>query len=220
MKKSEMQAHNLEYEAKMDCARAAEREGLYRAALDAAVSAWENIEGMMQYSKKYEEEEFVKIDAIDLILRYSPLLLDSKRLKLLEDLLETRKRIPRNADDDLKSKLATAYAQIKDNHRLWSHIEGNPEARQDDLRQVLGADQTYWRAVAESWEHMGLVVRQPDGGSYRLALTTRMGQIVPAKCPSCGHIDEAPKAMFLEQTDCPKCKSSVLFVLVSRRSPP
>lgn len=215
MTKSEMEHHNFEYGSKMERAQAAEGQGLYRVAVDAAMLAWDNIEGMMQFSKRYGEEDLVRVDAINFILKYSPLLLDSKRLKLLEDLLRARKRITKNADEDLKAKLDEGYAHIKDNHRLWTHIEANPGARQDQLREILGGDQTYWRSVTESWDRMGLIVREPADRSFRLSLTTRMGQIVSAKCPSCGHVHEAPKAMFLEEVNCPTCGTSVSFVLLA-----
>ena len=101
------------------------------------------------------------------------------------------------------------------NHSLWDHLERHPEARQDELRTVLGGDQETWRAVAERWEKMGLLRRTPEGGSYRLALITRMGQVVPGKCPTCGEVVEAPKSMFLEETTCPECTQSVQFTILS-----
>jgi DNA-binding IclR family transcriptional regulator len=101
------------------------------------------------------------------------------------------------------------------NHRLWAYLEKHGEVRQDQLRQLLGGDQDHWRWLSESWEHMGLVSRTPEGGSYRVRLSTRMGQVVPAKCPSCGKVSEAPKAMFLEKMTCLDCNKRVLFVLLS-----
>ena len=68
----------------------------------------------------------------------------------------------------------------------------------------------------EAWEKMGLVERtpEPQGNSYRVALATRMGQVISAKCPSCGEIAQAPKAMFLEPTPCPHCNSAESFVFL------
>jgi uncharacterized OB-fold protein len=45
-------------------------------------------------------------------------------------------------------------------------------------------------------------------------LATRMGEVVAGKCPSCGKIERAPKAMLIEQMKCPDCHVDVSFVLV------
>jgi hypothetical protein len=214
-KKVELEAHRDAYEAKMEAARQAEHLGLYQHAVQLAVSAWENIDGMMQYKRKYEDAEFKSIAAIELVLRYAPLLFHFESLAKLESLLRTEKRIDKNASDDLASSVASAMTEMWANRRLFNFIEANPECRQDSLRSHLDGDQEYWRWVAEAWEKMGLVCRTPEGGSYRLALATRMGQLVDGKCPGCGHIDRAPKAMFLEEIACPSCGRAVWFVLLS-----
>jgi hypothetical protein len=100
-----------------------------------------------------------------------------------------------------------------DAHRMWNHIEEHPETMQDGLRATLGGHQGRWRSIAEAWEKMGVLRRIPQGGSYRLAFITRLGEVVAAKCPSCGDVLEAPKAMWLEHTECPTCHSSVSFVI-------
>ena len=107
--------------------------------------------------RRYKEEEFETINAIDLALKYAPLLLDFESLDELEQLLKDRKRIEKNTSHDLNDKLATARTQMWEAHRLWDHLERNPHSRQSELRQVLGGDQAQWRAIAELWEKMGLL---------------------------------------------------------------
>jgi hypothetical protein len=149
------------------------------------------------------------------VLRYAPLLLDVRPLNELEKLLASYKRVLKESFTVLTGRLTQARAHICENHRLWTHLEQNPGAEQDALRQVLGGEEERWRSVAENWERMGLLNRIPAGRSYRLTLCTRMGEIVRGKCPACGHLDEAPKAMFLEQMACPKCRARVVFVLLA-----
>jgi hypothetical protein len=218
LKKAEMEAHRREYQSRMAEAFSAERKGLYRAAVAAALSAWDFIDGMMQYERKYEERQFASVSAIDMILKYAPLLLDFRCLDRLEGLLEDFKRIERDTSDDLGERLKTARAQMWDNRRLWEHLELHPGARQDELRQVLGNDQEYWRSVCHAWDRMGLLQRIAAAGSYTLTLSTRLGQVISAKCPSCGNRAQAPKAMFLEQLECQKCGTAVLFVILSDES--
>ena len=219
MKKAEMEKHRMEYRALMDQARAALQEGLYRNAVKAALSSWDHVDGMMQFERKYENREFTSIESIELVLRYAPLLLDSQSLDRLASLLKSQRRIDKNTSVSLDDKLAKARAQIWDAHKLWEYLEGHPDTRQDELRQILGGEQEEWRSAAEAWEKMGLVRRTPEGRSYRLALSTRMGEIVSGKCPSCGAVAEAPKAMFLEELTCQYCQASGVFVILSRRAP-
>ncbi len=215
MKKAEMETHRYHYHARMAKARAAQKKGLFRDAVSVAFSSWEFIDGMMQYERRYEDKEFDGIEAIDLVLRFAPLLLDFGALDKLEDLLKQNRRINRNTEENLATRLAEERALLKDIHRLWNLLERHPGILQNELRQHLGGKQDRWRDVAEDWEKMGLIRRTHADGSYRLALATRLGEIVPAKCSSCGTVSEAPKAMMLEDTACPHCRSVVPFVLVT-----
>ena len=219
MKKAEMEDHAEAYRSLMASAKVAESQGLYRAAVDASISAWEHIDGMMQYGIKYEKDTFSSISAIETVLKYAQLLFDSRSLQSLDELLESRKRIEKNTSISVVEKLETARLKMWDNHRLWAYLERHGEVRQDNLRELLGGSQDHWRWLAESWSKMGLVKRTPENGSYRLSLSTRMGQVVPAKCPSCGKISEAPKGMFFEKMSCPKCHKRVMFVLIAAGNP-
>ena len=216
MKKAEMEHHCREYRAWMSKAQSAHQEGLYREAVEAALSSWDYIDGMMQYERRYEDREFDGIKAIDMVLKYAPLLLDFRNFDKLEALLKNQRRIEKNTSESLGDRLTQARTLMWDAHRMWDHLEQHGETRQDKLSRVLGGEQDQWRMVAETWEKMGLLQRTPEGGSYRLALSTRMGKVVSAKCPSCGAVAEAPKAMFLEDMSCPHCRAKVLFVLLPK----
>lgn len=215
MKKAEMEHHQERYQSLMSDARAAEQAGLYRIAIEKALASWEHIDGMMQYERRYGSKEFRSIPAIDLTLKYAPLLLDFTSLDALEGLLKDRRRIEKNTSDSLGEKLAAARTLMRDAHRLWDHLEWNPRSRQDGLRRVLGGDQDQWRSMAEAWEKMGLLRREPESGTYRLSLSTRMGEVVAGKCPACGSIVEVPKAVCLEKMACPECEATALFVILS-----
>lgn len=140
--------------------------------------------------------------------------MDSASLEQLDTLLLERKRIDKNASDDLADELSVAVAQLWDCRRLWRHLEANPCARQDALRRTLGGDQETWRAIAESWEQLGLLMRTPEGGSYRLEFRTRMDNPITAKCGLCGVIVKGAKSKLLEPRTCPKCKSPSEFTLL------
>jgi uncharacterized OB-fold protein len=99
-------------------------------------------------------------------------------------------------------------------HRLWDYIEGQSEARQAELRAVLGGQQTEWVKILETWEKMGLLRRTPEGGTYRLTFCTRMGEVISGKCPECGAVTRAPKVALLQELTCPACSKKAAFVLV------
>jgi hypothetical protein len=218
MAKAEISAHAAEYRAKMDAAQAAEARGLYPDAVQHAMSAWDDIDGMLQFANKYENREVPSISAIDLVLKYAALLLDLKSVDACEAFLARSKQIQKRTTDDLVGRLSSAREELWRNHRLWTHIEQSGEARQDQLHYKLGGDARQWALVVKAWERMGLISRVALGKTYLLALSTRLGQVVSAKCPSCGDVAQAPKEMFLEPMSCPVCNSETNFVLLPQDS--
>ena len=215
MTKAEMEEHDRQYHVLLAQAHEALRQGLVRRAVQHALAAWDHIDGMMQYDRKYENASFDTIPAVDLVLRYAPLLLDFRQLDRLEVLLKEYRRIERDTTADVGEQLAQARARMWNAHRLWDYIEHHPDVRQAELRTALGGEQQEWADIAAAWEKMGLLRRIPDGSTYRLAFSTRMDELVPAKCPECGNLAQAPKAMLLDEMRCPQCKKRALFVLVA-----
>jgi len=215
VKKSEQEAHHRDYSRLMSLASQAERSGLYQLAVSRAIDAWPHIDGMLQYERKYGDGEPASVAAIDLVLRHAPELLDYKSLDSLAELLADRKRIDTYTVSSLTEKLSVARERLAAAHQLWDHIERVHECRQDELRSQLGGSQEDWRALAEGWERMGLLDRVPAGRSYHLEFTTRLNAVVHGKCPSCGKMAEAPKAMFLEELTCPSCEDRQMFVIQS-----
>jgi hypothetical protein len=214
MTKAEMEEHDRQYHALMAQAHEALRQGLVRRAVQHALAAWDHIDGMMQYDRKYEKASFNTIPAVDLVLRYAPLLLDFRQLDRLEALLKEYRRIERDTTADVGDQLAQARARMRNAHRLWDYIEHHPDVRQAELRAVLGGEQQGWADIVTAWEKMRLLRRISDGNTYRLEFRTRMGQLVPAKCPECGNLTEGPKAMFLDKMPCPHCKKQASFVML------
>ncbi len=214
MTKAEMEEAYSEYHVRLARARDALRTGQYRQAIKDALEAWPFIDGMMQYARKYKQAEFDTVAAIDLVLDYVPVLFDFRQLDQLEGILKECRRIERDTTADLGEQLANARARMWTAHRLWDYIETHPAVRQAELRAILGGQQSDWVKIIEVWEKMGLMKRTPEGGTYRLSFSTRMGEIISGKCPECGSVTEAPKAMLLGEIRCPSCEKRVTLVLV------
>jgi hypothetical protein len=215
MTKAEMEHHCQQYASLLTEARKAIHTVAYSRAISLAVAAWEHLDGMMQYERKYGGRESVDIEAIHIVLRFAPLLFDIGDLDKLRVLLKNQRRIEKNSSTDLAQLQGKAREFIWEAHRLWGYLEQHPNSRQDDLRRSLGGDQDRWRSLAEAWEKMELLHRTPSGNSYQLKLITRMDEPATAKCPSCGAVGKAPKARFLEEIACPRCHSKVSFVIIS-----
>lgn len=217
MKKEDMERHREQYYALMAQARAAHDEGLYHQAVELAISTWDHIDGMMQYERKYEEKVFDNVEGISMVLQYAPLLLNLESLEMLESLLKDQRRIDRNTSESVKEQLAKARELLWEAHRMWEQIERRHAATADELFGTLGGKKSRWRLIAEEWEKMGLLRRIPKGRVEQLALSTRMDEVVLAKCPTCGVVAKARKSEFLEEHACPSCCNLVTFVILVRR---
>jgi hypothetical protein len=214
MNKTELTAHVAEYRNKMEAASAAEARGLWRDAIGHALSALDNVEGVLEFAKKYENRRVESVSAIDLALKYAALLLDLKTVQACEAFVSRSRNIGRWTTVDLPSAVAAAREALWQNHKLWTLLEQSTEVRQDQLNFKLGGEAGRWRMVVEAWERMGLITRVRHGRTFLMTLATRLGQLVAAKCSLCGQITEAPKAMFLEVIGCPACGRESDFVLV------
>lgn len=213
--KAELEAHRERYHAIISQARTALADGLYSKAVDLASSSWQYVDGMMQYERRYEDEEFDSIEAIDIVLQFAPLLFKSDRLEELASLLKSQRRIDKNASDDLAAKLADARTRMWDAHRLWDHLERHSLVRQNDLRSALGGDQNHWRGLVESWGRMRIIRRQLVEGSHHLSFVTKLDETSDAKCFSCGALCNGPKRDFLRARSCTNCRQTSAFILLA-----
>ena len=214
----------LEYDCRrhqdlMSQVRRVRKEGDFPRAVALAVSAWDHVDGMMQYERRYGgQAELKSVDSIDFVLRHAPLLFEHQCLNTLAALLKSQRRIDKNTSADLAEHLDEARGLMWDAHRLWRHLEQHGEVRQEQIRTALGGDQDRWRWIAETWEEMGVIQRTPQGGSYLLAFSTRLDEKVRGKCPACGATGSGAKFRLLDEITCPRCKSQVHFVLLASPS--
>jgi hypothetical protein len=207
------------YEA-LSRAQAAARAGNLPAALRAARESLPHIDGMMQYETKKEDRAFDSIDAIDLILRFAPLLLDREALDEVSVILKAKKRIERDTDADMGNKLAEARQRLDMVYRLLTRIEQFPGSEQHLFDDALGGSQDTWRALADSLTTIGIIRRVPHRNSYRVWLTTELDRPVPARCVACGHQAELPMARTYHLSPCPSCSTHGHHVRFPERSHP
>jgi hypothetical protein len=212
MKKHELESHYGQYGVLVTHARKLEAAGEHLSSIEACKEAWLYADGMMQYGRRYENEEYRSLEAIEIVLKHAPLIFDSGSLGELRDLLKTFRRIDKNTEEDLTSKLASAEELMRAAHKLWNCIENSPGIRQNSLKKTLGGDQDQWRSIAERWEKMGVLIRDSVAGSYELRFSTRMDSPSNAKCTLCGSTHEVQKSAILEKQNCPQCHAKTNFI--------
>lgn len=209
MKKAELESHRDSYYATLSKAKNAHKVGDYHAAIRHAQSAWAFIDPMMQFERRFNDTEFVSVDAVDLVLEYAPLLFEGDSLLDLEALLKKSRRIDKNTEVSLKSRLSDAQMLMWEAYHLWESLEHGCDSKAGTWARSEGAS-LHWEAVATEWERMGVVSNE----SGTLKLATRMNEKVLAKCTKCGVVARAAKAKFLREQSCPRCKVTNNFVIL------
>ena len=213
MAKADLEFAQSAYDQAMHHAHAAVRSGYYVRAIAFAIEAWNYVDRMMQYEKKYEDATFKSVPCVDIVLKYAPLVFDIEALDKLSELLKERKTVERLTSDDLGERLRVARGYLRSSYRLWDYIERHPGVMQSDLREQLGGEQDEWRLIAERWESMGLLRRVPEVGSYRLFAVTNMHQRSEGMCPKCGLIEIGRKGDLLAERNCPGCGERCVLVI-------
>lgn len=216
--KAELQAAQGKYDECLARAREAESQGRFTDAIKCATEAWQHVEAMMQYERKYEDAEFRSLPCIDMVLRVAPLVLHNEALEQLGVLLKSRKSIDKHATDDLAARLTEAGETMGRVYRLWDHIERNAPARQDQLESELGGDQSEWRSICERQETMGFFIRERLGNSFRLCLRAQLDSKVRCKCIKCGAESDREKRSALSAQRCVRCEQVAELVWCSEVS--
>lgn len=213
MKKSEVQAVVEAHRATIYRARSARQGGDYAGAIREATSAWDSVDVVVKYERAQDREPN-HVPAFEIVTDCAPPMMDFRSLNRLADFLAANKRLARLSDGRPLKVLEAARAKLWDCHKLWTEIEREPGLLQSSLSVRLGGAARHWAEVLSVWNSMGLTHVVPDGSSLRVSLATRLGGLVPGKCPACGRVEEAPKAMLLDALGCPGCGNNVSFVIV------
>ncbi len=218
--KAELEEARDRYLERLDRAKSALAKSRPVDAIQHALESCQYIKDMMQYERRYNDREFEGVEAIDIILENAPLLFHHESLNQLESLLATHRSIDKYASDDVAGEVAEAKTVMMEARSLWNLLERLGPIRQEDIPNHLGGDLRRWQSIAEGWERMGVIRRRVIGQSCRLVLSTNMNERAKAKCPECGAVAKAPKSRLLSEAQCPKCRKTVIFVLLDQASGP
>ncbi len=217
MKRVDLEQHRLQYYGIMASARAAIERHEYLRAVELASSAWDYVDGMMQYERKYKKRVFESLDCVELVLRYAPLLLDIERLTQLKVLLNTQRRVEKNTAVDLGVKMMRAQVRLHEAHRLLDYLERNRRCEEDKLSEVLGGHHDGWASLATELEAVELIRSEIVDRTRWLLLVSRLDEVVAGKCPACGMVAHAPKVEFFVDRACASCGNLASFVIIQER---
>jgi DNA-directed RNA polymerase subunit RPC12/RpoP len=213
--KAELQFDYERHEALVEEARNAYRKGQLSTAISIAMDAWDHIDGMMQFSRRFLDVAYSDaIDSIRIVLHLAPLILDAAPLDKFADLLKSQRRIVKNVTANLADELAVARQRLRKAHAIWDHLERNGEVALNDLTEVPGGHPDHSNDLLDTWGQMEVIHRSDGGGPKTIRLATAMNAPVRGKCPSCGATGKAVKNKLLDEIACPKCHSRVYFVLL------
>lgn len=220
--KSELQADRDRYYEWLTIARNERARGNFGKAIDRSLVAFPYIDGMMQFERKYEprsdaSRDHESIEAIDIVLDYSPYLFRFDAISSVRQLLDKQRRIDRNTTEDLRAKLASATRLMWELRKLWTELEQAGRLESSIALDALRIERAFLTKDAlNPWHACGVLQHDPSR-SY-LELSTQMHAPWRGKCPKCGCVAKGPKRKLLEPVNCPKCKHSVTFTLISSAS--
>ncbi|MGE3316577.1 MAG: hypothetical protein AB7O26_15785 [Planctomycetaceae bacterium] len=206
-----MENHRANYHERIVMSRDAEREARYGEAVHLAKSAWKYIDGMMRYERKYLQQEFDSIDAIDIVLQYAPVVFDHESLFELDAFLKKNERIAKQVALDLDAELRAAHRLMGQAVKLWSRLEVDGK--------IEGNHPAELSPIAEAWREMGVVRKLTDHGLDNLEFVTLLNTPARGKCPRCAAVVQATKSKLLEELRCPGCREMVEFVLIDPLTP-
>jgi len=216
--KLELAFHDQEYARLLDEAQAALASGRCFDAIKLAVDAWEHVDGMMSYRRKYEKEEFRSVDCFDLVLSMAPLLFESNALDQAAEVLKSKRGVERHTSDDLGERLSRARLLLRMAHQLWRHLAAREWTPQAQLRSELGGSQDEWRGVVDRWTEWGLLERRGQGLTIQLRFATDLERAVKAKCHACGKFVQAKGHDLLQAAECPRCRNVTEFTVTGEIS--
>lgn len=212
--KSELEWNQQEYYSRLRRAKAAINKQCHQDAVNEAALALHHVDGMMQFERRYENTVFDRIEAIDIILVFAPMLLDLANLELLAAVLKNQKRIDKNTSVDLAIELDQARQLLWDSYRIWSLLEVQQTTWEHEIHEKVEVSRDRVRALLDHWVAMQLVRRKREPNDDCVFLVTHFSAPCVGKCPTCGASVTREKIALLVDSDCQACGVAVGFVIL------
>lgn len=212
MSKAILQAAQVAYDDAVAQARAYEREGRLDEAIASSKKAWQYVEDMMKFERRWEKREFSSVPCIDMVLRYAPLLLDEESLSDLEALLKSRKSIDRLASDDLAAQLQKARDHLSDARKVWAMLDGRDWTDSAEIVRLSGVGAAAGRKSLTDWQKIGAIEARDVDGRREIRPVFADARPTVAACRFCGSDVQCTCGETLQPRACAKCGKTSCFI--------
>jgi hypothetical protein len=190
------------------------RAGAFFGSLEAAAASLSFADGMLQYSKRFGNGNPKSLATADYIVYYAPLLFHRASLQRLDDCVSASRRLAKGETWDYTNAVLAARQRMELARTLWNALEEHGELGQRELTAIFGSPDRSIQHISKAWTEIAIIAPVPDRGDGSFQFTTSLGRPCDAKCANCGAVTTAPKSIFLEESECPACRTSTHFVLI------
>jgi hypothetical protein len=207
MRKVELEEHHDQYLAKEARIREMVRERQFPPVFTVCVDSFPHLVHAMKYRKRVgivpETPEF---SAFSVICKYAPVLFEHSFIVSMHEFILANRQLARHENGYLQA--CEAALELEETSRaIWNHLERNPGTLQRDTGPQVNVAQPVTRGILELWEHLGVIIRVPERGTYRLGFRTRLDVQATGVCHSCGVRGKGMKELFLKPITCQKCNT-------------
>ena len=207
MKIAELEAH---HDAYMDsertiCTMVENRE--FPAVFSICVESFPHIISAISFRKKRSiTPETPDLLAFATICRYAPPLFEHAAIESLFAFVKSTRALAQHENDYLCS-IEGARKREQLAYSLWNHLEEKPGMLHCDIGAKLMAAPEDVEEIVELWEDLGVIVRRPEDGTFRLYFRTRLNAEVEGLCLNCGARGKGRKELFYKPAMCQKCNT-------------
>ncbi len=207
MKKSEMEDHHDAYLALESRIHTMSNSHQFPAVFSVCVESFPHIVPTIKFRKQQGiSPETPSLLAFGIICKYAPPLFAHSFIEELLGFVKSTRLLAKH-DNDYLQAAETALQREEIARVVWRHVEQQPGALQREISKTLEIDQRLAVEIVETWEQLGVIIRQQEANSYRLYLRTRLDAEVEGVCPSCGVHGKGRKELFFKPVPCKRCGS-------------
>ena len=194
------------------------QEGDYDAAVESAVHSFEHIPQMLTYlGRRLGGEPLPRVETIDFLLRYCPILLHDAGLELLGEFLRSKRAVVKKLPCDILQELQEANTLLREGARIYNSLQVMSPMPCSEVATVIGDHAGKVRDLLAQWEEMGMLWRatQETGEAYMLLGADN--HRVKGKCGGCGAVGAGNLYKLLNTIQCPRCKTHSQFSIIQLR---
>lgn len=190
----------------------------YDAAVESAVRSFEHIPQMLTYlSRRLGGEPLPRVETIDFLLRYCPILLHAEGLESLGEFLRSKRAVARKLPYDVQQEFQQANVRLLRSFRIWNVLQAKSPMPSSEIDTLLGEGNENTRDLLTRWIEMGIVWTVRGDKREEYMLLGADNHKVRGKCGECGAVGSGNLYKLLDAIQCPRCKTHSQFSIIQLR---